>query len=241
MVKTINLSTRLTAVASYINKGAHFADIGSDHAYLPCYVCLKDKTAKAIAGEVNEGPYNSARETVTSYQLTDVIDVRLGNGLEVIRPGDELNHVVIAGMGGSLIKSILEDGKDKLKHVKRIIAQPNVDARNVRKWLVENHYFLTNEEIVEENGHIYEIIVADYSERTSEKEKISGKELLFGPILLKKKTKEFYKKWQHEFEKLQRIVLQMKHAKVQDIEKIKQFEQELVWMEEVLQDGKSNQ
>lgn len=235
MENKIHLSKRLLKVASFIQDGAILADIGSDHAYLPCYVCLNDKSVKAIAGEVNKGPYESAVRTVESYNLTHAIDVRLGNGLEVITLNDSVDHIVIAGMGGSLIKDILEAGKNKLKTVQRIIAQPNVDARNVRKWLVQNHFQIIEEEIIEENDHIYEIIVADRA-KSIESLSLTEKEFLFGPKLLEQKNEVFYKKWSHESEKLHRIVTQMKQAKVLNKEKVSQFEEELNWMREVLVD-----
>ncbi|MFD1038503.1 tRNA (adenine(22)-N(1))-methyltransferase [Virgibacillus byunsanensis] len=234
MINKLKISKRLETVASYLPKGAFFADIGSDHAYLPCYTCMRDSTANAIAGEVNEGPYNSALETVTSYQLLNAIEVRLGNGLHVLKE-DEIEQLVIAGMGGSLITSILEDGKRKLNTVTRIIAQPNVDARTVRNWLVEQNFYISNEDIIEENGHIYEIIVAD-KKMNNVKIDLTDKQLLFGPVLLKKRTKVFYLKWQHEYDKLYRVVEQMKQATKPNKDKIQQFETELKWMKEVLID-----
>jgi tRNA (adenine22-N1)-methyltransferase len=239
MIFTINLSRRLTEVANFINEGAKFVDIGSDHAYLPCYICLKDNSACAIAGEINEGPFNSAKHTVSATNLNNVIEVRLGNGLEIIEQNDNIDHVVIAGMGGSLIKTILEEGKKKLTHVQRIIAQPNIDARNVRRWFLNNNFNIINESIIEENGHIYEIVVAEQT-KTQQVDKLNEKELLFGPILLKNKTVEFYKKWQHEYEKMQQVVAQMRSANDLAIVKIKQFEQELAWMEEELKDERSS-
>src|SRR5690625_7229202 len=108
------LSKRLMKIASYIPKSPFLADIGSDHAYLPCYICLKDKEAKAIAGEVRSGPFDRAVQTVRNYQLDNKVEVRLGDGLEVINEKDEVSVVTIAGMGASLIEQILEKGKHKL-------------------------------------------------------------------------------------------------------------------------------
>jgi len=231
----LNLSDRLTKVASFLPEGANFADIGSDHAYLPSYVCLHDKTAKAIAGEVNEGPYLSAIETVKAFQLQGQVEVRLGDGLEIVKE-NEVKQIVIAGMGGSLIKSILDRGKSRLVNVQRIIAQPNVDARNVRTWFLENHYHLSDEVILEENGHTYEILVADKSSHSLYNDDMLEKELLFGPILLKNKSVVFRNKWQLEHDKLSKIILQMKNASNPDFTKIQRFEQELAWMKEVLYD-----
>lgn len=156
---------------------------------MPCYVCSNDSTARAIAGEVNEGPLSSAIDTINTYQLQDVIEARLGNGLAVLQQG-EVNQVVIAGMGGALIRSILENGKDKLNNVNLIIAQPNVDEKNVRSWYIENGFIIGDEAILEENGHIYEIIVG---KRSNDKETLSEQQLLFGPILLNRRDALFFK------------------------------------------------
>ncbi|MFS0672833.1 tRNA (adenine(22)-N(1))-methyltransferase [Ornithinibacillus sp. 179-J 7C1 HS] len=236
MTEEIKLSRRLLQVASYLPKGAIFADIGSDHAYLPCYVCKQDPSARAIAGEVNKGPLASAKETIHTYQLSDVIDARLGDGLSVLQQ-DEVKQLVIAGMGGALIRSILENGKDKLGSVNLIIAQPNVDERNVRSWYLDNGYIIEDEAILEENGHIYEIIVGKKVEDTYS---LSEQQLLFGPILLTKRNALFNKKWNSERNKLVRIINQMKNAKEKDTVKIGQFEEQLKWIEEVLRNGSND-
>ncbi|MCC2251010.1 class I SAM-dependent methyltransferase [Virgibacillus sp. AGTR] len=229
-----NISKRLKRVASFLPKRAYFADIGSDHAYLPCFVCQKDKTAKAIAGEVNEGPFQSAKDTVRHFELGDRVDVRLGNGLEVLE-AKEAKQIVIAGMGGTLITTILNEGKAKLEYTEQIIAQPNVDARSVRKWLINNGYGIADEDLIEENDHFYEIISATRSSNdTSIHDKLDTKQLLFGPILLQKKPEAFYRKWRFEANKLERIIKQMKLAKdSNNRKKISLFEKEKDWMEEV--------
>ncbi|AIF43407.1 tRNA (adenine(22)-N(1))-methyltransferase TrmK [Virgibacillus sp. SK37] len=240
MTNNIKLSKRLKQTASYLPMGANFADIGSDHAYLPCYVCLKDKQAKAIAGEINDGPFQSATQTVREHGLEEVVDVRLGDGLDVLT-ADEVTQVVIAGMGGALIRSILQKGINKLESVERIIAQPNVDARDVREWFKNNNFIITEETIIEENGHIYEIVVGDRHSGVVYPE-LSQKQLLFGPLLLENKPEAFYTKWAEEYEKLNRVISQMRLAKHLNSEKLNRFETELRWMEEVLQyDGKSKQ
>jgi len=240
MMRSIKISRRLEAVASFLPPGTFFADIGSDHAYLPCYVCLHDNQARAIAGEVNEGPYDSACKTVSDHLLTDRVEIRLGDGLQVLKR-DEITELVIAGMGGSLIKNILKDGIEKLHRVKRIIAQPNMDARNIRKWILINGYIITDETIIEENEHIYEIIVADRNEfQPTSKSVLNEKQLLFGPLLIKEKNSIFLKKWEMEKVKLEIIIKQMKQASIQNEEKIAQFEMELIWIKEVLKDDESD-
>jgi tRNA (adenine22-N1)-methyltransferase len=236
MTEEIKLSNRLLRVASYLPKGANFADIGSDHAYLPCFVCQNDPTAHAIAGEVNVGPLSSAQETINKYKLNDYVEARLGDGLSVLQQ-NEVNQVVIAGMGGSLIRTILENGKDRLTSVNLIITQPNVDEKNVRNWFMENHFKIQEETILEENGHIYEIIVG---KRVNDVSMLSEKEQLFGPKLLTQKNELFYKKWESERVKLNRVISQMQSAKIQDHVKISKFQEQLGWIEEVLEDVDHN-
>lgn len=236
MTDTLHLSKRLTTIASFLPQGAYFADIGSDHAYLPCYVCLHDQKARAIAGEVNMGPYTSACKTVEAYQLNDRIKVRLGDGLKVIAD-EEVSQIIIAGMGGSLISKILKDGSQYVNGVERIITQPNIGEKNVRSWLLDNHFSLKVETIVEENEHFYEVIVADKGENDilyTEQDK--EKQLYFGPLLLKEKSPTFIKKWTFQKKKLEQILTQIQQAAHQDQEKINQLTKEIQWIKEVIDD-----
>lgn len=229
------LSQRLTLVANYLPEEAYFADIGSDHAYLPCYVCLNDPKARAIAGEVNQGPYESALKEVKKHDLNDRIDVRLGDGLDVVEP-EEIKQVVIAGMGGPLIRDILEKGRNKLSAVNRIITQPNIDSRAIRKWYYDQGYALVDETIVEEAGHIYEILVAEKGEVDSayQKDKME-KQMWLGPFLMERRSDAFLKKCKEEHKKKTYIIHQMKQASLPDEDKLKQHHKELYWLEEVLQ------
>ncbi|BAC13897.1 tRNA (adenine(22)-N(1))-methyltransferase [Oceanobacillus iheyensis] len=241
MRNRVSLSNRLKKVASYLPENANFADIGSDHAYLAAYVCQNDPNAKAIAGEVNVGPLNSAKDTINEYGLENQIEVRLGDGLEVIRPG-EVNQIVIAGMGGSLITSILNKQKNISLEVDRMILQPNVDAKELREWLDDQNYMLIMEEIIEEQGHIYEILVAEKcnSHQSPYSDLEKEKQLYFGPYLLQDRNDAFMKKWGGERDKLTRVVEQMKQARQMDRDKIDQFINELDWMQEVLNNEKNN-
>lgn len=141
MMNHEKLSLRLQRVAVHIPKESILADIGSDHAYLPCYAVIHNLCSKAIAGEVVEGPYQSAVKQVRETGLEAKIDVRKGDGLDVLEK-DEATSITIAGMGGTLITSILEKGKDKLAKVERLILQPNVGSQNVRTWLMDNGWEL---------------------------------------------------------------------------------------------------
>lgn len=201
------LSKRLDCVASYIVPGMTIADIGSDHAYLPCYAIKQGLAHHAIAGEVVQGPYEAAQQQVLASELTDSIEVRKGNGLEVIKAG-EVDCIIIAGMGGALISDILEKGKEKLEGVKRLILQPNLAAINIRSWMLDNNWQLIDEEILMEDGKIYEILVAERGNPQKPYQNIKS-ELLLGPFLLKKKNETFRSKWNHELRQWENILLQL--------------------------------
>lgn len=211
------LSKRLERVASYIPKDSILADIGSDHAYLPCYAILQELCKKAIAGEVVDGPYQSAKKQVQLTGLEHAIDVRKGNGLAVLAE-DEATAITIAGMGGTLISTILEEGKNKLGKVERLILQPNVGSQNVRGWLIDNNWELIGEEILEEDEKIYEILIAERGEALSPYSNNRETEMLFGPFLMKEQTPIFKKKWLLEKEHLLRIVNKMDASKSEGLQ-----------------------
>ncbi|QED48665.1 tRNA (adenine(22)-N(1))-methyltransferase [Cytobacillus dafuensis] len=210
-MNTEKLSQRLEAVANYIPKGSRLADIGSDHAYLPCHVVKKGLVSFAIAGEVVEGPFQSAKKQVEMEGLNNQITVRKGNGLKVISSG-EVDCITIAGMGGALITNILEEGKEKLSSTKRLVLQPNISAVTIRNWLLNNGWVLIAEEILEEDDKIYEILVAEQGTATSKPSEVLQKELLFGPFLLEQKSDIFKKKWLIELNNWKRILDQLSRA-----------------------------
>ncbi|MGM0523073.1 MAG: tRNA (adenine(22)-N(1))-methyltransferase [Bacillota bacterium] len=230
-METIKLSNRLKRASQYVNTGTFFADIGSDHAYLPIYVCQSDPSAKGIAGELNQGPFEAAVSHVRGNQLSDRIDVRKGDGLTVI--GEDLvDTVVICGMGGGLIRTILAEGKAYLTQVKRLVLQPNMDSHYLREWLVKNDFNLVAEEILKEDGHIYEILIAD---KVSEGVTLSPKDIFFGPFLRRELSAVFKEKWQREYDNVVRVIDNMTLAKQINEEKLALYQERKQWIHEVLE------
>lgn len=227
------LSYRLGRVASHVPEGAIVADIGSDHAYLPCYLVAEGLAERAIAGEVVKGPFESAKKQVRQEGLEDRITVRLASGLAAIEPADGVTAITIAGMGGPLIASILEQDKARLEGVQRLILQPNVHAKAIREWAAANGWHIVNEEILEENSKIYEIIVLEPAGKAVE---FKEKELLFGPVLMAQRSDVFHTKWQREMAQWQKIVASMDaNAEAADIgEKKQELTQKIKLVEEVL-------
>lgn len=156
----MKLVGRLAALAAFVPKGTRLADIGTDHAYLPIELVQDNVIVLAVAGDVHVGPYKAAKEHVEALGLEQRISVRLGNGMAVVDP-DEVEIVIIAGMGGQTIIEILKKDPEVIKSLKRLILQPMIAAASVRRWLKENGWYIVDERLVQEDGRLYEIIVAE--------------------------------------------------------------------------------
>lgn len=228
-----HLSARLACVASLVPAGARVADIGSDHAYLPAALVLDGKIDFAIAGEVVKGPYENAVREIKDHQLEGQVIPRLADGLAAIEPADEVDTITIAGMGGSLIASILEKDKNKLTGIKRLVLQPNVGESQLREWLMNNYYQIMNEKIIEEDNHIYEIIVAEPSVVPF---RYSKYELDFGPFLLENKGPVFRKKWQEYLQREAHVIDQMQKAQQPPVKKINEINEFLSQVKEAIAD-----
>jgi tRNA (adenine22-N1)-methyltransferase len=233
-MNSVQLSKRLKQVADYVEKGARVADIGSDHAYLPCYLADQGKITFAVAGEVVQGPFNNAVKEVRRTGLERIVEVRLGDGLMVLKPEDRIDTVTIAGMGGALIRSILEKGQenDRLTGQETLILQPNVFEETVREYLMEQQYRITDEAILEENDKIYEIIKAVPSDVQLI---YSKKELLFGPYLSKERSETFKKKWTQQMNTNEFIVGQMEQSSHPNEEKLASLKEEIKLIKEMIE------
>lgn len=228
-----HLSKRLETVGSFVKKDSRLADIGSDHAYLPVALVLQAKINFAVAGEVVKGPFESAQKQIKKNNLENQIVVRLADGLDAIEPADRIDTITICGMGGMLIRDILENGwqNQRIDGSEQLILQPNIGESNVRRWLEEHGYRIAQETILEEGEKIYEVIVG---EPTASSVAYTYEELLFGPILQKAKGPVFVKKWQRELSQKEHVLAQLAASKKDQSEKIKTIEHEINLIKEVL-------
>lgn len=156
----MKLTPRLKAIASLIPPGCIPADIGTDHGYLPVYLVKNNICPYAVAGDKNIKPLEKARELVRSLGMEKSVMIRLGDGLEIIEEKDEVNVIIIAGMGGKNICSILKREISRMKGIKMLILQPMVEIPLVRRWIGENGFKIVDEKLAREGCHFYEIIAA---------------------------------------------------------------------------------
>lgn len=193
------ISKRLEKVANYINDNSKIIDIGCDHGLLSIYLAKKYKNIKIIASDVNKNALSSAIKNIKEMKLENRIETRLGNGLEVVS-SEEIDTIIIAGMGSNTIVGILKYSKDKLANVNNIIVQSNTDLYFLRKNMTSIGYYIEDEDLVEDKGIIYTVI-----KFSKGKKKYNYKELYLGPILINKDNKLFKEKNKKELVTLKMI------------------------------------
>ena len=224
----MQVSERLKAIASMVIAQKAAADIGTDHAKLPLYLIIHNVCPKVIATDLNELPLSRARQEVMEHGLLEKVELRLGDGLTPLKPG-EVESVVIAGMGGNTIAGIIKKSPEVAGKV-RLVLQPMADSFELRIKLGEMGYKIIEEQLVEEKNKIYEIIVAKRG-HTNYPNSI---ELGLGPILLQKKGELTVKYLAKQKLKYQKIISNLIQAKSRDEEKIVFLKNIVMYIEEVL-------
>lgn len=194
------LSKRLEVVSSFIKDNSKIIDIGCDHGLLSIFLAQKYKNINIIASDVNKNALCSAINNIKNAKLEDRIETRLGSGLEVVNP-DEIDTVVIAGMGSNTIVGILKYSRDKLVNVNNIIVQSNTDLYFLRKNITSIGYYIEDEVLVEDKNIIYTVI-----KFTKGRKKYNYRQLYLGPVLLTKNDKLFQKKNEKELKTMKMII-----------------------------------
>ena len=156
MAKRLELTPRLQLLADWVPQGAKFADIGTDHAYLPVWLTLQGRLQCAIASDLRKGPLERARETGRTYGAEN-IDYRLANGLADVRP-EEADVIAIAGMGGETIAAILQAAPWTADGQHTLLLQPMTKDHELRRYLMEHGYCITREALVYDRGTIYPVM-----------------------------------------------------------------------------------
>lgn len=185
----MELKGRLKLIAEKVPNCNVVCDIGTDHAYIPIYLIEKKVCNKAIASDIKRGPVKVANENIIKAGLGKLIDTRLGEGLKTIDI-NEADVIVIAGMGGILIKDILLQDIEKSKNAKALILQPMNAVEILREWLYKNGFNIYDEGLAGEEDKLYVVISANWTGYSTEHEEIDyyiGRELVENrdPLLFK--------------------------------------------------------
>lgn len=150
----MQLSQRLSSVASMVTAGNCLADVGTDHGYVPIYLYERKIIPHAIAMDVNKGPLERAKLHIAESGMSEAIETRLSDGLEALKAG-EVQSVLIAGMGGPLMIRILSSFPEVTASLEELVLQPQSEIESVRVWLYEQGYEIVEEHMVFEDGKYY--------------------------------------------------------------------------------------
>ena len=153
----IELSKRMQSVADMIQPCDAVGDIGCDHAFVSIYLVEQRRAKRVIASDVRRGPIAIAKRNIEAMNLSDQIEIRMGDGLDTIVPG-EVNAVVLAGMGGMLMIDILERGEEVVTRCDQLVLQPQSDIEKVRRYLAEKGYHLADEQMLIDAGKYYNLL-----------------------------------------------------------------------------------
>ena len=214
--RELRLQPRLQCIADCVPRGARLADVGTDHGYLPAALLQRGRIASAVASDINAAPLEHARATAAECGVTERMDFRLCAGLDDIAPG-EADTVVVAGMGGETIITILQAAAwDWLG--KTLLLQPMTKAELLRRWLTENGFCIASERLVRDKGTIYAVIEA----KAGESAPLTGAEAWCGVGL---RTDPLYGAYARDrVGKLERAVDGLRQAKELDSELIASLE-----------------
>lgn len=186
----MKINKRLKAIGDLVEANSFCLDVGCDHALLDIYLVKQQKSIKTIASDIAEGPLEQAKKNIKRERLENEIEVRLGEGLSTY--SEQINTIIISGMGGRNIIGICKTHPKVLKKVDTLIISPNNYQEDVKRYLCKNGFYINNEEFVKDNHFIYQIIIFKKG-----KKKYTKKDFFFGPVFLIKKGplfREYYEK-----------------------------------------------
>lgn len=175
------LNKRLLTVSDSVIRGEAAADIGADHGLLALFLLEKGIVPWVIASEVKEGPFERLRQAVEKSTFYERIELRLGNGLEVLQPG-EVATVIVAGMGGDNIAEILSRKWSHSASYRKFIFQPMSKTEVLRRELSQQGWPILEEKLLEEQQRIYLILSSCPGDIPYE---LTPLELDLGPIILR--------------------------------------------------------
>ncbi len=155
-------SIRLSLIADLVPNGAKVADIGTDHGYLAIELIKSGKAKSVIASDIGEKPLENAKKNIEKANVSG-ISLRLCDGLKGYKT-DEVDTVIIAGMGGEVISGILSRNEDFIKDTEKIfILQPTTSPEFLRKYLLKTGFKILSETPIYENNKLYSVLLVRFT------------------------------------------------------------------------------
>ena len=223
------LTKRLETIKNLVNNSKITVDVGTDHGYVPISLITEKRALKVIACDINKGPLNNARANIQKAGLLEKIELRLGGGLVPCEMG-EADTVIIAGMGGILIKDILEESYIKAQSTEKLILQPMNSQDVLREYLINNNFSIKNEHLAIEGEKFYNIMEVVPKKETKDYFKESF--LNFGNPQNFEKNEQFKIYTEKNIKRIERVLTNLKKAKNYDENEVEKLKNILAELEE---------
>lgn len=229
-IRQLPISKRLRMNAAMVQEGARLADVGCDHAYCSIYLAAEGMIRHSIAMDVRPGPLARAAENISQYGVGELVSTRLSDGLTELQPG-EADCILISGMGGNLMKEILERGMDCAKASRRLVLQPQSELMEFRQYLHSRGFRITAEDMCCEEGKYYTVMLAEYcmdaEQDSCEEGMLPSQKLqdMYGTFLLQKRHPVLQEYLQRELHKKEEL---MHKLETQGSERSRERKSELV-------------
>ena len=220
----MNIAPRLIAIASFVPKGAILADIGSDHGLLSKYLLEQGVITRGYASDNKMGPFSRLSEKFAGDKR---ITTYMADGLDEL-PND-VDTIVIAGMGGTLINKILERNNNRLNTLETLILSPHQQQKVVREYMMNQGFMINEEALVQEDDKFYDIM--RFHKGTIHYDQ---QQLNWGPLLLARHDPVLLIKMQARLQEIESILL----CNIPNRRRI-QLEEEKEWLRHYDQDIKS--
>lgn len=206
-------------------------DVGTDHGYIAIELIKRNLADKVIASDINKDPLNKAKLNVSLEGLSNKIELRLGGGLTPVKE-NEVNGVLIAGMGGNLIRDILENDIKKVKNMDYLVLQPAQNPEVLREYLYISDYQIIDEDVCFDEGKYYEVFKVKYKENNSTKLENIFYEV--SPMLLNKKSDVFKDYLYEKIDKYKKVKSFIKDNKEHALSRKKELDSKIEIIENLL-------
>lgn len=239
MNDTYSLDERLLTIASFVRKNKVFADIGTDHGYIPVYLAGNGICPSGYACDINALPLKKAENNIKGHSLESKIKPLLCDGLDALKGG--VDDIIIAGMGGDTIIHILSSAPWVKNENIHFILQPMTKIEKLREYLYEQGFYIEEEQAVESGRFVYTVMSIFFD---GQKKEITTP-FYYGGKLLEKKDKLSIRYIEHVIFVLQKKAQGQASSKLgvygaaDTLETIELLEQELCTMKgELCNEGK---
>lgn len=227
----MELSKRLNWILNIMDKCDVIMDVGTDHGYIAIELIKRNLADKVIASDINKDPLNKAKLNVSLEGLSNKIELRLGGGLTPVKE-NEVNGVLIAGMGGNLIRDILENDIKKVKNMDYLVLQPAQNPEVLREYLYISDYEIIDEDVCFDEGKYYEVFKVKYKENNSTKLENIFYEV--SPMLLNKKSDVFKDYLYEKIDKYKKVKSFIKDNTEHALSRKKELDSKIEIMENLL-------